>query len=82
MKQTAIAAGLAVVVGLPCGWLLSMLLTPLLWRLEDVVHIELAGHSGPSDWVFFVVWAVVVPSLFFLFRRWLRPRSSPDGSPR
>jgi ABC-type antimicrobial peptide transport system permease subunit len=82
MKRTAIAIGLAIVVGLPCGWFLAMVLTPLLWRLEDIVHVELAGHSGPADWVFFVVWTVVIPSLFLLFRRGLRPRSSPHGSPR
>ena len=56
------------VVGLPLGWITAMLLTPLLWRLEPILHIELAGHSGPSDWVFYVVWAVVVPALFFVFK--------------
>jgi hypothetical protein len=56
------------VVGLPLGWITAMLLTPLLWRLEPVLHVELAGHSGPSDWVFYVVWAIVVPALFFVFK--------------
>ncbi len=76
MKKVAIAAILAVSVGLPVGWIASMLLTPLLWRLEPVLHIELAGRSGPSDWVFYAVWAVVIPALFFLFRLLIVPQ--PD----
>jgi ABC-type antimicrobial peptide transport system permease subunit len=79
MKQNAIAAGLSLVVGLPLGWIAAMLLTPLLWRLEPILHIELAGHSGPSDWVFYLVWAVVLPTLFFFFRLVvLRKRNDPD----
>jgi ABC-type antimicrobial peptide transport system permease subunit len=74
MKRTFIAVILAIFVGLPVGWITSMLLTPVLWRLEPVLHIELAGHSGPSDWVFYPVWAVVIPALFFLFRLLIVPR--------
>jgi hypothetical protein len=59
---------LAFVVGLPAGWITAMMLTPVLWRLEPVLHVELAGHSGPSDWVFYLMWAVLIPALFFLFR--------------
>ena len=68
MKRTAIAALLSLFVGLPLGWITAMLLTPALWRLEPVLHVELAGHSGPSDWVFYLVWAVVVPALFWVFK--------------
>ena len=68
MKRTAISAVIAVLLGLPCGWIIAMLLTPLLWRLEPILHVELAGHSGPSDWIFYVVWAVLIPSLFLLFQ--------------
>ena len=25
--------------------------TPLLWKLEAPTGLELAGHSGPSDWL-------------------------------
>jgi ABC-type antimicrobial peptide transport system permease subunit len=79
MKQNAIAAGLSLVVGLPLGWIAAMLLTPALWRLEPIFHIELAGHSGPSDWVFYVVWAVVLPTLFFFLRFVvLRKHNDPD----
>lgn len=68
MKRMCIAAALAVVVGLPVGWILTMLATPLLWRLEPALHMELAGHSAPSDWVFYVSWFFVLPVLFLIFR--------------
>ena len=72
MKRICVAAALALVVGLPVGWILTMLATPLLWRLEPVLHMELAGHSGPSDWVFYVFWFFVLPVLFLIFRTALR----------
>ena len=68
MKRLAIAITLAVLIGLPLGWMIAMLLTPVLWRLEPILQMELAGHSGPSDWIFYLVWALVVPFLFILFR--------------
>jgi hypothetical protein len=69
MKRTLIAAALALIAGLPLGWIVTMMLTPLLWRLEPILHMELAGHSGPSDWIFYVVWALLVGLLFLLFHR-------------
>jgi hypothetical protein len=66
--RTALAIVFAFVVGLPAGWIITILLTPALWRLEPILHRELAGHSGPSNWVFYVVWAVLIPALFLLFR--------------
>jgi len=75
VKRILISAALAIVVGLALGWILAMIATPFLWRLEPVLHMELAGHSGPSDWVFHMVWAIVIPALFFVFRRILRKKS-------
>lgn len=75
MKKTILALLIAVIVSLPCGWIVAMLLTPVLWRLEPVLNLELAGHSGPSDWVFFVIWAIVAIMLFLVLRRvFSRPR--------
>jgi hypothetical protein len=68
MKRIAVPFALAVVIGAPLGWLAGMMLTPLLWRLEPILHMELAGHSGPSDWVLYVIWAAMAAGLFFLFR--------------
>ena len=67
-KRTAIAIAGAVLLGFPAGWIAAMALTPVLSRLESVLHMELAGHSGPADWIFYVVWAVTIPMLFFVFR--------------
>ena len=72
MKRNVIAIVLAMLIGLPLGWIICMMLTPVLWALEPKLHMELAGHSGPSDWVFYVVWAVTVPLLFWIFRRVIR----------
>jgi hypothetical protein len=47
MKKTLIALLVAVVAGLPVGWFVAMLLTPVFWRLESILQVELAGHSGP-----------------------------------
>jgi len=33
------------------GVVASFLLTPVLWRLEAPLGLELAGHSGPAEWV-------------------------------
>ena len=68
MKRIATPIALAVIVSAPLGWCVGMLLTPVLWRLEPVVHMELAGHSGPSDWVLYVIWAALAVALFFVFR--------------
>lgn len=76
LKRTIIAIILAVVLGFPGGWILAMMLTPVLWKLEPVLHMELAGHSGPSDWIFYVVWLVLIPCLFGLFRWMLRSSSA------
>ena len=77
MKRNLFAGILALLVGLPSGWLCAMLLTPVLWRLEPVLHMELAGHSGPSDWIFFVVWGIVM-SILFLFFRFVVLGGSPE----
>ena len=79
VKRLSIALVLALVIGLPGGWITAMLLTPVLWRLEPVLHMELAGHSGPSDWVFYLVWLVLVPALFVLF--WWLLREKRQTSP-
>jgi ABC-type antimicrobial peptide transport system permease subunit len=68
MRRNLLAASLAIVVGLPLGWIISMLMTPALWQLEPILHMELAGHSGPSDRVFYAAWMLILPALFGLFR--------------
>lgn len=73
--RTVLALVLAVFVGFPAGWVLAMFFTPLFGWLEQVLHMELAGHSGPSNGVFYTVWVLVIPALFFSFIRILpRPK--------
>jgi hypothetical protein len=76
-QKTVISIVAAVLLGLPAGWILSMALTPLLWRLEPILKIELAGHSGPSDWVFSVAWAVMIPGVFLAIRHLLKNAGKP-----
>jgi hypothetical protein len=68
-KKTILALLIAVVASLPLGWMVAMLLTPVLWRVEPVLNLELAGHSGPSDWVFLLIWAIVAVTFFLVLRR-------------
>ena len=35
-------------------------MTPLFWRLEPAWGIELAGHSGPSDWILGWPWIATI----------------------
>jgi hypothetical protein len=44
--------------------------------LEPILHIELAGHSGPSDWILYLVWLILIPLLFGIFWRLLRHESA------
>jgi len=68
-KRLFLLALVSVLLGLPFSWIVAVSLTPVLWKLEPIFHMELAGHSGPSDWVFYVVFAVVVLVLFVLLKR-------------
>jgi TRAP-type mannitol/chloroaromatic compound transport system permease small subunit len=67
-KKTILALLIAVGVSIPFSWIVAILLTPVLWRLEPVLNMELAGHSGPADWVFWVIWAIVAAGFFFVLR--------------
>lgn len=78
MKRILIAIVLALLIGLPAGWIIAMMLTPLLWDLEPKLHMELAGHSGPSDLIFYLVWLVVIPLLFGIFE-WALSKMSTNS---
>jgi H+/Cl- antiporter ClcA len=64
--QIVVVSAFALFVGLITGWFTGMLLTPTLWKLEGPLGMELAGHSGPADWLLgtfsitgaIVVWAI------------------------
>lgn len=42
---------LVAVLVFPAGAFAAFLVTPVLWKLETMLGLELAGHSGPADWV-------------------------------
>jgi hypothetical protein len=65
---------ISVVVSLPMAFFGGMLMTPLLWRLEPVLHRELAGHSGPSDWILYSLWALTALAVFALLTLLFRPK--------
>jgi hypothetical protein len=72
--QVVVISAFALFVGLIAGWFAGMLLTPTLWKLEERLGMELAGHSGPADWLLgtfsitgaIVFWAIVY---FAILRR-------------
>jgi len=74
---------ISVVGGFVFGFIAAMLCTPILWKLEPILHMELAGHSGPSDWVmllFVAVFAAVIELLLLSYRRHRRARAKNANS--
>ena len=57
---------LAAAASVPLAFITAMLLTPVLWRLEPVLGMELAGHSGPAEWIFTTIWVVFTVTLVTL----------------
>jgi hypothetical protein len=47
----ALAVIAVALLGFLSGVVACFLSTPLLWSLEAPTGLELAGHSGPSDWL-------------------------------
>jgi hypothetical protein len=47
------------VVCLPAAFIVTFLLSPLWSWIEATYGIESIGHSGPSDWCFYLVYAVL-----------------------
>ena len=73
---------LAAVVSFPVSFVGAMMLTPLLYRLEPVLGLELAGHSGPSDWIiiaFFGITTIAMAGAILWVRRPSRDKASPGA---
>jgi hypothetical protein len=64
------AFGLVVLAmaAVPLSFFVAMLVTPVLWRLEGVIGIELAGHSGPADWIIAAIFGLSVMLSVILLR--------------
>ena len=59
---------ISLLIAIPGTFVVSFLMTPTLWRLETVVGIELAGHSGPEGWVFAVNLVVIAAAVFAVLK--------------
>lgn len=75
--KLVLGLGLTVLVSLFLAFWVTFLLVPL-WRwIEADFGIEAIGHSGPAEWCFYLVFAILVaPALFILWRVW---RSGPPA---
>ena len=79
-----IALGLvSAVVSFPLAFTGTIMLNPLLGRLEATYGVELTGHSGPADWIFALVFALTAIPLFaVLVLGTRRPSAAPaDNDP-
>lgn len=48
---------------IPVTVIVGAVLTPALSKLESSAGLELAGHSGPADWVLWSLWAVLTAGI-------------------
>jgi phosphotransferase system glucose/maltose/N-acetylglucosamine-specific IIC component len=65
---------LAVLIAcLPIAFITTILLSPLWSWIEATYGIESIGHSGPSDWCFYVVYGILNVFVFTFIRVYLRP---------
>lgn len=69
--RLALGVVLAVPATLFVTFWVTILLVPL-WRwIEETYGIESIGHSGPAEWCFWLVTAILaVPALYILWRVW------------
>ena len=58
LRHLAVALGIGAVC-LPAAFILTFLLLPLWSWIEATYKIESVGHSGPADWCFWVVYALL-----------------------
>ncbi len=72
---------LSAIVAVPLSFFVAMLLTPVLWRLEGVIGIELAGHSGPADWIIAAIFGLFTVMLSVILLRLTRARGAVSAPP-
>lgn len=64
-----------VVLSMPLTFVVTIALMPLWAAIERRWGIESVGHSGPSEWCFWVVFAICIITLL-AGARWLRGTSA------
>ena len=57
--RLALIALAVLIVCLPIAFIVTFLLSPLWSWIEATYGIESIGHSGPSDWCFYLVYGVL-----------------------
>lgn len=71
----------AAIVSFPVSFVGAMMLTPVLYRLEPLLRMELAGHSGPSDRIIvaiFGITTIAVAGAILWLQRSARAKAAPD----
>jgi len=71
LRLFALICGILLVC-LPIAFIVTILLSPLWSWIEATYGIESIGHSGPSDWCFYLVYGVIAATAsiaFVLVRR-------------
>jgi hypothetical protein len=68
------------VVSFPIAFIIAIMMSPWLGRLEERHGVELVGHSGPSDWIYATVFGIttILVFAFFLWLAQLIKRPNPD----
>ena len=78
--QIVVVFVLAALVSLPVAFIAGALMTPVLWKLEPVFGTELAGHSGPSDWIVLTVSVALTVGLTALYAWTTRPQAKRSSN--
>ena len=78
MRGLKFAFGLVLIIpgALFVAFWVTVFLVPL-WRwIEKDFGVEAIGHSGPAEWCFYLVFAILMaPTLYILWRLWRSGRS-------
>ena len=81
LRSNVLNIFLSLIIAIPAGWIMAFMATPLLWRLESFLGLELAGHSGPAD-IVILVFIFLIWVLFCICGRSLinRKRAAEGGA--
>ena len=71
LKHSAIVVA-AVVLGFPMGFMAAVFSAPFWGWFESTTGIDSLGHGGPDDWVFYLLFALCMVSLFVILEIALR----------
>lgn len=73
--RTGLVIAAITAICIPVGVVVTVLLHPL-WRwIEARYGIEAIGHSGPAEWTYYLILALLLVPALLAYWRWLfRPR--------